>query len=354
MQCLQCGSQIPDDAAVCPQCGAESSSLSQPPDDAAREVYSLLAAANLARIRRAYEEATAKCIEVLRRFPNNASAHSLMGDIYADQTLLRDAVEWYKIALELDPASRADRAKLAALLSRMRLEPEGAAPRGSPFSRFLKGVGLSSPLAVGMAVTVVVLIVLLIFAVIYQGTRGGAARGPTAAASPIPARGTAAQASRPWTGGPLAAAPNLPAPPPKAEHLSAEDKVVTALRVAIAPTSPSTIVEWVGLDPRDSSITIAFQVGRQRSAADVKREVLKAAQQIARAAFRHDESYKSAVLRGRAALPEEAGAPPEVVFIGETELSALTRLPAEDPTPRDIAAAFTDVWWHPALRDITL
>jgi len=353
MQCVQCGSQIPDDAAVCPQCGAESSSLSQPPDDAAREVYSLLAAANLARIRRAYEEATAKCIEVLRRFPNNASAHSLMGDIYEDQSLLRDAVEWYKIALELDPASRADRAKLDALLARMRLKPESAAPGGSPFSRFLKAVGLSSPLAAGMALTIVLLIVLLIVAVIYQGTRGGAARRPTTAVSPIAARG-AAQATRPGTAGPVAAAPNLPTPPPRPEHLSAEDRAVSALRVALAPTSPSALVEWVGLDPRDSSITIAFQVGRQGSAADVKREVLEAARQIARAAFRHDESYKTTVLRGRAALPEEPNAPPEVVFIGETELSALTRLPSENPAPRDVEAAFTKVWWHPALRDVTL
>jgi tetratricopeptide (TPR) repeat protein len=353
MQCVQCGAQIPDDTTVCSQCGAEVASLGLSREDAAREIYSLLAAANLARIRREYEEATARCIEVMRRFPNNASAHSLMGDIYADQGLLRDAAEWYKIAIELDPSSRADRAKLDALLSRMRARPEEAPAAPSPVARAIRALGLSSPLAVGMAVTLVTLLALLIGAVAYQRATLGRAALPTSPTVGAPTRPTVGPRRLP-TLAPTPAAPAASIPPQVPQALSPEDKMVSALRVGVASTLPASLINWVALDPRNSSVTIAFQVGRQDTMADVKRAILRAAQQIGRVAFRHDSSLAAAVLRGYAVLPQTAAGPPELVFIGQTESARLIRLPANDPSPSDIEGAFADVWWNAALRDLTL
>jgi Tetratricopeptide repeat len=60
-----------------------------------------------------WDEAVQQCAEALQRQPANASAHSLLGDIYENRGRLEDAIHWYQLALELSPTSAADRSKLA-------------------------------------------------------------------------------------------------------------------------------------------------------------------------------------------------------------------------------------------------
>lgn len=114
MICPHCGAEISDDSRFCPECGAPLQEELSGAEELAmeREVYSLLATANLYRIRGLWQEAENKCIEVLRRYPNNPTAHSLLGDIYADQGRWEEASEWYELAVELSPASTVDRKKL--------------------------------------------------------------------------------------------------------------------------------------------------------------------------------------------------------------------------------------------------
>lgn len=73
----------------------------------------ILARANLLRMRARWAEAGDLCVEVLRLDPTNATAHSLLGDIYQDQGRAEEARHWYQLALEINPTSEADRAKLA-------------------------------------------------------------------------------------------------------------------------------------------------------------------------------------------------------------------------------------------------
>ena len=114
MICGHCGAEIPDDAVVCPFCGAPIEERFGDSGDwgMEREIYSLLSTANLYRVRGLWQEAENKCVEVLRRYPNNPAAHSLLGDIYADQGRWEEAKEWYELALELAPSSQADKKKL--------------------------------------------------------------------------------------------------------------------------------------------------------------------------------------------------------------------------------------------------
>lgn len=80
--------------------------------------YLLLMTANVLRLRRKWDLAEAKCSEVLRLYPDNAGACSVMGDILRDQGRDKDAIEWYKMAVDRDPANEADRKKLETLIDR--------------------------------------------------------------------------------------------------------------------------------------------------------------------------------------------------------------------------------------------
>ena len=83
------------------------------PGMTAENIGPLLARANLLRMRGQWSDAADVCAEVLRLAPQNANAHSLLGDIYQDQGRPEEARQWYHLALELHPGSEADRAKLA-------------------------------------------------------------------------------------------------------------------------------------------------------------------------------------------------------------------------------------------------
>jgi hypothetical protein len=81
-------------------------------EELARTTNAALSRANLLRMRGLWTEAAEQCAEVLRLDPRNPTAHSLLGDIYQNQGRMEDARHWYQLALEVNPASRADRAKL--------------------------------------------------------------------------------------------------------------------------------------------------------------------------------------------------------------------------------------------------
>jgi hypothetical protein len=80
---------------------------------APRSEESLLIRANLLRIRGQWDSAAEQCADVLRLDPTNPTAHSLLGDILQDQGRSEEARHWYQLALDLNPSSEADRAKLA-------------------------------------------------------------------------------------------------------------------------------------------------------------------------------------------------------------------------------------------------
>lgn len=65
------------------------------------EIEQYLSQANLARLRQQWDEAIDGCVEVLRKEPGNAPAHSLLGDIYRDKGKLEDAAQWYQMAVDL-------------------------------------------------------------------------------------------------------------------------------------------------------------------------------------------------------------------------------------------------------------
>lgn len=118
-ECARCFDQVSiencrcDDPA-CPiraqQVGAEADTL----------IYPELAKANLLRMRAEYKEAHELCLSILKRHPENATAHTMLGDICAEQGDLAQAKDWYSMAIELNPDSEPDQKKLKAIESRIK------------------------------------------------------------------------------------------------------------------------------------------------------------------------------------------------------------------------------------------
>jgi len=82
-------------------------------------VEALLAEANLFRTRGQFDEAVSACMRVLQRDATNAAAHSLIANIYRDQGNYREALNWFKLAVELNPDNESDRKKLDEMIDRV-------------------------------------------------------------------------------------------------------------------------------------------------------------------------------------------------------------------------------------------
>ncbi|HWP30424.1 MAG TPA: tetratricopeptide repeat protein [Fimbriimonadales bacterium] len=100
--CSKCFSEIEPQALYCPECGAAQT------DEPATEgsdlvVYPEIARANLLRMKGDSIGAEKVCINILRRYPNNATAHVLLGDVYFDKGDLNQALQWYEMAKDLSP-----------------------------------------------------------------------------------------------------------------------------------------------------------------------------------------------------------------------------------------------------------
>jgi tetratricopeptide (TPR) repeat protein len=135
MSCWQCGEMLPPNAEFCPGCGAvKVRPLGEPVDATGdeKEIHDLLTQANLLRLRGDSKAASQKCIQTLRLSPGNASAHSLLGDICYAEGRLRDAMEWYRLALTLDPGRKSDREKLDKLIDNFYTSPAALASQEEP------------------------------------------------------------------------------------------------------------------------------------------------------------------------------------------------------------------------------
>jgi tetratricopeptide (TPR) repeat protein len=115
MICPKCFAEIPDTSAFCMECGSRIREDTTDPlyaEGSDREVYPELARANLLRMQGKYEEAIEVCRRIMGRFPSNETVHALLGDIYADQGKLEDAIQWYELLVELAPTNVHYNAKL--------------------------------------------------------------------------------------------------------------------------------------------------------------------------------------------------------------------------------------------------
>ncbi|MBC7329485.1 tetratricopeptide repeat protein [bacterium] len=105
MHCPHCDKEIDRGLLSCPFCGGE---INSPVEDCLERAITLID-----EERR--DEATEFLKEVLNRYPNNASAHSLLASLYEEAKDYPSAIYHYRRAVEIDPESEAEKRKLELL-----------------------------------------------------------------------------------------------------------------------------------------------------------------------------------------------------------------------------------------------
>jgi len=377
MTCPQCGSALPDGASLCPECGApsvqaRSNHALQPLDS---EVSVPLAEANLLRLRRNYDRATAKCVEVLRKYPNNASAHSLLGDIYRDQSTYSEALAWYKLAAQLDPAGTADRQKIEQVEAQLASQQEMRAAEAPVLKRVLSRARGKLPfgLMLGLMLGCVVLGALIALSLGRGATRAEMLPGMRTPRVLEPQAGVGRQEQYHAPGGPIEqpqaspTAPGVseepvvyssgrePAPTPSVAAINPADReraLLEALRAGAESEELMVTVDSVTADPRDGGATLAITVQDAIASADNRGLVLAKCLRMAELALAQDSTLTRITVRCSAPVPEEGGLQQEkVVLVGDVDPTALREAAGRDLTIDDALGLFTGApWWHPRMR----
>lgn len=277
------------DVSTCPECGAliRSENAIEGSDVA---IYPELSRANLLRMRGEYSAAEEQCLSILKRYPNNVTVHTLLGDIHAEQGNLETAAQWYELAADLDPQSTTIQQKLRVVEERYR-QKEAADS--------VQSLGLSDgrnniPLFATVSVVVVFLVGLIAFFIgqgMQERPRNSVVEMPISASD---------QGTEPTTGGTAAQATTgglqrLPQADLDLQSLVTQRSTVGGNLIALQ------------IDPRNRIVTVTYQVGsnddEKRIGAELARTVLEQNSEVAIVTLRavRDDSiaYMADVPRSR-------------------------------------------------------
>lgn len=338
MRCLRCDTELPEHSAFCSECGAPV----RPAESSLRaeESYPILARANLLRMRGQWAEAASLCMRVLQGDPRNASAHSLLGDIYENQGRIEDAIEWYRRALALSPGNEADAAKLARaqeLLEARRQRAEWQAViEGRDQPLLARSAMRESAQNVVMVVGAAVIGIVAAMAVITSAT---ARFTPAHAGSELPPPSRVGRRAG------------------SALHTDREEALLRHLNAQHAATR-QVMPGAVFLHPRDQRAEVYLAAGADlmRSAPlDTLRSIFLAeAYNVAYTAAWWDPMLRTVRIYVTGPLPATAGGGPrERLFAGEFAREQLLVEPEKvrlEPSPDNFyRSRIHDLWWHPAL-----
>jgi hypothetical protein len=314
--------------------------------------YLELVTANMLRLRRQFDLAEAQCSSVLRSDPKSAGAHSVMGDIARDRGELKDAIEWYKLALDLDPGNVSDRRKLEAVIDKVyprervgpveRLRENVAGQLGTTAAEMRAArLPAAAYLALGAMLAVIIGVTVVVLALGHRAsplTAGISEDQPSGAflATPLQPR-PAAQA-------PTAAEPATE--PPFVESIAElEAALLGHLKEQARVVDPNCRVVEAEIDPRDGGVSIRLSMPRVWSAEETRNSMLRVAAGLARAAAAWDERVSAVRVRCDA---REEGQSSEPAFVGQADLGKLAAAAQGLGSDQD-EQAFASVWWAPQL-----
>lgn len=321
VSCPKCFATVKRGSEFCPECGATLASG----DGSDMEVYQELARANLLRNRHQLQEAIDVALGVLRKYPNNATAHTLLGDIYNELDDWKQAAEWYEMALDLSPDSAADRLKLEKVREKLANQHSASTARAL-------GIPQSGSHIYSYVAAVVVLVLIVAIAAFLMG-QGSAAKKPIAQgkSTPITLGGIdVTSGAKPLDPG---ADPGSGTAPLRVVEVVADANALTILqtRSRLAQRVLSTVE-----DPRTNSILVTVQAD---GAELPESTAIVAAKEV----MMHLVTYQSIVVRVvRARKVEFIGdTTPDAVSTAESKLGSAATL---DVVARE---AFRNIWFAP-------
>ncbi len=250
--------------ATCPECGAPLGRGDDASTDA--DIYPELARANLLRMRGEYKQAEKICLNILKQYPNNATSHTLLGDVYTDLGDLGHAAQWYELALDLNRDSAVDKQKLASVRERIKQREAVAA---------VEELGLPQPspnmalLAVG-AVFVLVVIGLTAYFLgqRYQTT----VKNSLPISAPL---SSTSGTSSPPPAGQGTGSDQQAGTPTTTEAGTQEDKTLTQMLAQRSPQGAH--VMSVSQDPRSKILTITYSLRPEDDERKLGAELAKSA-----------------------------------------------------------------------------
>ncbi len=334
--------------------GSDGPMLSAPRDEAGlpREAYALLAQANLLRMRGCWEDAVGNCMAALRLVPDSPSAQSLLGDIYENQGRYDDAIQWYRMALDANPESPADRLKLDRLLQRQQPSsrperkavtvesdsgtsgPASEATAPGPLWRRLRQ-DPEAALRYGALAAAALVCLVVVFAY------GAVHRRATLAALGLTSYQEVKTAPIvvPPASGPPASAGAESTP-----RDMAEQAVLGVLRGSSSLSAQGITVGDVQFDPRAGRMSITLSLSSPRGL--TRLAVLRSALHAAQAGAAASPSATAFTLRS---LTAGAGDGASLIFVGDVSQSALPGAGAAEPDDDHVQALFTNSWWSPQM-----
>ena len=95
-------------------------------DDYGAQLREEMSRINLLRIRGDLSSAKTLCLATLKKYPASVDAHTMMGDLHAEQADLEPAAEWYALALDLDPNAPGAQTKLNRIRAALDISKQAA------------------------------------------------------------------------------------------------------------------------------------------------------------------------------------------------------------------------------------
>ena len=353
-RCPHCGEVVDKAASFCSACGRALPS-GQMAQGSGENIYLALVMANVLRLRRQWALAEAKCSDVLGRDPNNAEAYSVLGDIARDQGKLRDAVEWYKMALDRKPGNVSDREKLEAVIDQL-YPGQGQSLMGrartavggklGPAAAGVRTAGLPSPMPFILGAVLAVMLLIAVSAIVVG--RGAGAGSKAAAREGSSGGFVGAEAAQAGTRAeePKRAEATAPAVAEFGEEAALlEGELLKELRLRASAVDPNCQVVSVEIDPRDSTVSLRLSMPRLWSSADTRQTIVRAAAELGAHAAKWDERVSRVRVRCDMRQP---GLGDSVGLVAEGSAESLAK--EETGIEAALEDSFESVWWHPELR----
>jgi cytoskeletal protein RodZ len=310
------------------------------------EVGAYLTSANLHRMRKEWDDAIADATEALRIDPSNADIASLLGAIYQERGMLDDAVIWFQMALEMNPDSTSDRARLKQVKDA--IAQGGMAAKSQDRLKTLEN--RTRLWAIGMAA---IFIVVVVFALILTGMRRNSDNTPRSsfrqqsqsASSDI---GQAAPPIRTQT----SASTGQSLQSQKSDSLSGSSATSTRTPAEVKINQDISQAGGIGLakvddviaDPRQGVVIVTYSIP---AASLNKGSILTTSAAVAKAAFAANSEVKTVTTRCVVTPGGESST--QIAFVGDIARRALESLGA-NPKSDQFEASFTSIWWNPQIR----